>query len=437
MIVLKGGLCIDPQSGMEKVADIAIEDGRITAIEEKIDPSVYVSPDGNGAEVYDCTGLVIGPGLVDAHVHFRDPGYTYKEDIYSGAATAAAGGVTSVILMANTDPVVDNEETLKYVLDKGKETDIHVYSCASITKGLKGQELTDMEYLKRCGAIAFTDDGIPILDEEMARKAMRKAAEIDAVLSFHEEDPAYIENNGINRGEASAYYGVGGSDRLAEISMVDRDIKLALETGAKINIQHISTAQAVELVRKAKKNGHGDHIFAEATPHHMSMTEKDIERYGTCAKMNPPLRTEEDRQAIIEGLADGTIDCIATDHAPHSKEEKDRPIDKAPSGIIGLETSLSVSYNTLIVSNMLSWVQLFCKLSLNPARIYGVDAGILAIYRNADLVIFDPNRILKYNKSRSKSFNTPLKDREITGVVVGTVCDGKFIFNQMAERRFT
>lgn len=435
MILLQGGLCIDPASGLEDIRDILISDEKITAIETHIDPDSIDVPAGEYLDIYDCTGLIVGPGLVDAHVHFRDPGFTHKEDILTGARAAARGGVTSVIMMANTRPPIDSADTLKYVLDKGASTDIHVYSSATITKGLKGEELTDMKSLKEAGAKCFTDDGIPILSADVARQAMEAAHEIDAVLSFHEEDPVYIENNGINRGTASKYFGLGGSDRQAEISMVKRDIDLAMEIGAKINIQHISTAEAVDLVRQAKASGHGDHIFAEATPHHMSMTEDDTISYGNYAKMNPPLRKASDRDAIIQGLVDGTIDCIATDHAPHTDEEKSLPIDKAPSGIIGLETSLSVSYSTLIDCGYLSPLQLFCKLSLNPARIYEIDAGELAIYRTADIVIFDPQRRYFFNKSQSKSFNTPLKNREITGDVAGTICRGRFIYNNMAEKK--
>lgn len=439
MIILKNGLCVDPASGLEDIRDIAIDDeGKICAIEEQIEPKDYADTykDEGGLEVYDCSGLIIGPGLVDPHVHFRDPGFTYKEDIETGAKAAARGGVTSVILMANTDPPVDNPDTLKYVLDKGKTTDIDIYSCATITKGIKGKELTDIRGLKEAGATAFTDDGIPILSEDMALAAMEEAVRNDVILSFHEEDPRYIDTNGINRGAASEYYGVGGSDRQAEISMVKRDVRLAMETGARINIQHISTAEAVSIVRNAKERGHGSHIYAEATPHHMTMTEDDIIRYGTAAKMNPPLRTERDRNAIIQGLVDGTIDCIATDHAPHAEYEKNRPIDKAPSGIIGLETSLAVSYNALIRTKKLSLMQLFCKMSLNPARIYKIDAGELAIYRMAKIVIFDPNKIHSFDRSQSKSFNTPLANSIITGDVAGTIYSGRFIYNNMNERRY-
>ena len=435
MIVLQGGLSVDPASGLEDIRDVVIDGDKIVSVEEPADTDALIAKCGSGAEIYDCTGLIIGPGLVDPHVHFRDPGFTHKEDIETGARAAARGGVTGVILMANTRPPVDNTDTLKYVLSKGQTTDIHIYSAATITKGLKGEELTDMESLSEAGAICFTDDGIPILSEETAKAAMLEASKLDKVLSFHEEDPAFIQNNGINHGKASEYYGIGGSDRQAEIAMVKRDIRLAKETGARINIQHISTAEAVALIRSAKSAGMKDKVYAEATPHHMTMTEEDAITYGNLAKMNPPLRTAADRDAIIQGLVDGTIDCIATDHAPHTNEEKAQSIDKAPSGIIGLETSLSVSYNALYNSHKMSLVQLFCKLSLNPARIYGIDAGELAIYRTADIVIFDPKKRFFFNKSQSKSFNTPLKNREITGDVVGTISSGRFIYNNMAEKR--
>lgn len=429
MIVLKNGLVIDPASELEAVRDIAIDDGRIVEISENIDTSVY-----SDVEEYDCTGLIIGPGLVDAHVHFRDPGFTHKEDIYTGARAAARGGVTSVILMANTKPAVDSVETLEYVINKGKETNINIYSCATITKGLAGKELTDFTTLKRHGAIGFTDDGIPLLEEEIVRKAMKEAVKTASVLSFHEENPEYITNNGINRGVASEYFGIGGSDRQAEIDMVSRDIKLSMETGAKINFQHISTKEAVELIREAKKDPRGANIYAEATPHHIALTEKDTITHGTFAKMNPPLRTEADRDAIICGLVDGTIDFIATDHAPHSDEEKKLAITEAPSGIIGLETSLKVSYNALVRTKRMSLLQLFCKMSYNPAKLYEIDAGEVAIGRQADLVVFDSEKIQKNNKYYSKSSNSPFINDTIQGDVVMTISCGRVIFNEIDKK---
>ena len=427
MIILKGGLVVDPQSGLEDIRDVVIENEKIIRIEKDIDVSEY---DGLNYRLIDCTGKIVGPGLVDVHVHFRDPGFEYKEDIFTGAKAAARGGVTSVILMANTKPTVDNVDTLKYVLDKGSKTDIHVYSCASITKGLKGEEMVDMEELLEAGAAGFTDDGIPILSEDKVRLAMENAFKTGSVLSFHEEDPAYITNNGVNNGIASEYFGIGGSNRKAEITMVERDIKLALETGAKVNFQHISTKEAVELIREAKKDPRGKNIHAEATPHHMMLTEEATIKFGTLAKMNPPLRCEEDRLAIIEGLKDNTIDLIATDHAPHAKEEKDKNITEAPSGIIGLETAFAVAYNTLVRTKMMPILQVFCKFSKNPADLYGIDAGALAIDRTADVVIFDPEMIHLYDKTESKSFNSPLKNERITGDIVMTISSGRIIYEK-------
>lgn len=429
MILLKNGLFVDPGTGTEGIRDVAIDDGVIIKIAESIDSSEYDNP-----MVYDCTNLIIGPGLVDIHVHFRDPGFTHKEDIYTGAKAAIRGGVTSVVLMANTKPVVDNVETLEYVLNKGAETGINVHSCAAVTTALKGEELVDFDTLLKHGAAGFTDDGIPILNENIARAAMVEAAKYDTVLSFHEENPEYIENNGVNKGKASAYFGIGGSDREAEISMVKRDVQLAMETGAKINIQHISTAEAVEIIREAKVKHNAKNIFAEATPHHISLTEDDTITHGTFAKMNPPLRTEADRRAIIDGLCDGTIDFIATDHAPHTNEEKGKHITEAPSGIIGLETSLKVSYNTLVSQEKMSILQLFCKMSYNPAKLYGICAGELAIGRHADIVVFDPNSTAYVNQFVSKSQNSPFENNKITGDVVMTICNGKILYNTLSEQ---
>lgn len=307
MILIHDGYMIDPKSGREGNYDILIDGDKIVKIAEKIEPRGKVTR-------INAEGLLVAPGLVDVHVHFRDPGFTAKEDINTGAAAAAKGGVTTVVLMANTKPAVDSEETLHYILDKGAKTGIHVTTCANVTMGMQGKQLTDMKKLAVAGAVGFTDDGVPLLDAELVRRAMEISAELDMPISFHEEDPKYIENNGVNRGKASEYYGIGGSSREAEIALVERDLKLAEETGACIDIQHISSKEAVELVRQAKKRC--SNIHAEATPHHFTLTEDAVIKYGTLAKMNPPLREEADRQAVIRGLVDGTIDMIATDHAP-------------------------------------------------------------------------------------------------------------------------
>lgn len=433
MIIFKNGTLIEPSTGFLGKMDVAVQGERITKIAENIDVEALKTEMGGTEEtlVYDCSGKYIGPGLVDVHVHFRDPGFTYKEDIESGSVAAAKGGFTSVILMANTKPAVDNEETIQYVLDKGRKTGIHVYTCANVTKGMKGEQLNDFGALLKAGAIGFTDDGVPLLSEELVRAAMKLAVENDTVLSFHEEDPQYIENNGINRGKASEYFGIGGSDRQAEISMVKRDLALAMETGAKVNFQHLSTKEAIDLIREAKKLPEGKNIHAEATPHHIALTEMDVITHGTLGKMNPPLRTEEDRQAILSGLMDGTIDLIATDHAPHAKEEKDKSITEAPSGILGLETSFAIANKELIEGKKMDFLQLFCKMSLNPAELYGINAGKIAENQPADLVIFDPKKEWEIEKFASKSQNSPFKNEKLVGKIELTMCQGKILHDEL------
>ena len=378
-------------------------------------------------EILEAAGLVIAPGLVDVHVHFRDPGLTYKEDILTGAQAAAAGGFTTVVCMANTKPVIDNAETLTYVLDKGNETGIHVLSCACVTKGMQGKELVDMDGLRVAGAAGFTDDGIPILDEEVLKAALSKAEELQVPVSLHEEDPKLIANNGINRGPVSEKLGIGGSPAEAEITMVERDCRLAEETGASVNIQHISTAGAVEAVRASKKRG--SHVTAEAAPHHFTLTDEAVLTYGTLAKMNPPLRTERDRQAVIEGLKDGTIDMIATDHAPHSIDEKSKPLTEAPSGIIGLETSLALGITELVKPGHLTLLELMRKMSQNPAALYHLPCQGITEGAPADLVIFDADEEWKVESFRSKAVNSPFKGWTLTGRVHYTICEGKVVYN--------
>lgn len=426
MLLIKNTFLIDPKTQRQERADILVCDGKIAAIGNAT--AFKEMTDVSQLQIYDGEGLVAAPGLIDVHVHFRDPGFTYKEDILSGSRAAAAGGFTTVVLMANTNPVVDNQETLSYVLEKGKETGIHVKSCCSITKGMRGEELTDMSYLLQQGAAGFTDDGKPLLDEALTYQAMQEAARLGTVLSFHEENPAYIKDNGINAGEASAYYGIGGSSREAEIVMVRRDVRLAAETGAAINIQHISTKEAVMLVREAKKAGHA--IHAEATPHHIALTQEAAIRCGTLAKMNPPLREELDRAAIIEGLKDGTIDLIATDHAPHSREEKEKSITQAPSGIIGLETALPLCITNLVKPRHLTLMQLLEKLTRNPAKLYGLDAGYLAVGGPADIVLFDADAENHIEGFLSKSWNSPFLGKKLTGKVRCTICGGRIVYQK-------
>ncbi|WMC94452.1 dihydroorotase [Kineothrix sp. MB12-C1] len=423
MLLIKNGYVIDPKNGREGKMDVLIEDKKIV----KICPEISLQEAGEGVRIIEAAGKVVAPGLVDVHVHFRDPGFTYKEDISTGAEAAAKGGYTTVVLMANTKPVVDNEETLAYVREKGKETGIHVETCANITMGMKGQVLTDMEGLAANGAVGFTDDGIPLLDEEIVKEAMKRAKRLGKPLSFHEENPAYIKNNGVNAGAAARHYRITGSERMAEIDMVRRDIELAKETGADISIQHISAKEAVELVREAKKTH--SNIFAEATPHHFTLTEEAVIIHGTLAKMNPPLREEEDRLAIIKGLQDGTIDMIATDHAPHSEEEKARSITEAPSGIIGLETALSLGLRELVEKGYLTMMELMDRMAYRPAKLYGLEAGYLEEGGPADVVIFDKEEIWKAETYASKSSNTPFTGEAMPGKVYYTICGGEIVYS--------
>ena len=441
MLYLKNGYMMDPASGAEGYRDILVdtESGKIRRIVPQGTPiegacrnsearsdSCKVSAGETVTEEIDLNGQMVAPGLVDVHVHFRDPGFTYKEDIYTGAAAAAKGGFTSVVLMANTKPAVDNPETLAYVLDKGKETGIHIYTCANVTRGLQGKELTDMESLSNLGAAGFTDDGIPLMDEALLREALQMAVKCGKPVSLHEENPALITNNGVNAGKAAFHFGIGGSPREAEISMVERDLRIAVEEEADLSIQHISTKEAVELVRQAKKKS--SHIYAEATPHHFTLTEEAAIKYGTMAKMNPPLREETDRLAIIEGLRDGTIDMIATDHAPHSAEEKAKPITEAPSGIIGLETALSLGIRELVNKGYLSLMELIGKMSFAPAKLYHLDAGYLAEGGPADLTVLDPEKEWIVENFASKAANSPFIGESMPGVISYTICGGEIVY---------
>ena len=416
MLLIQDGYMIDPKSGKEGNFDILIDGDKIVKIAEKIEPK------GKVTRIH-AEGLLVAPGLVDVHVHFRDPGFTAKEDINTGAAAAAKGGVTTVVLMANTKPTVDSEETLKYILDRGAETGIHVTTCANVTMGMQGKQLTDMKKLAAAGAVGFTDDGVPLLDAELVRHAMEISAELDMPISFHEEDPKYIENNGVNRGKASEYYGIGGSSREAEIALVERDLKLAEETGACIDIQHISSKEAVELVRQAKKRC--SNIHAEATPHHFTLTEDAVIKYGTLAKMNAGRAM---MTAMVGRTPSATSMGIATDHAPHTAEEKAKPITEAPSGITGLETSLALGITELVDAGYLTMKQLLRLMSTNPAAMYHLDAGYLAEGGPADVILVDTAADFVPEQYASKATNTPFTGWKLKGEVKKTICGGKMVY---------
>lgn len=431
-MLIKNGTILSPGTGQQLQSDLRIRNGLIQEI-GALDPL----PE---EQVIDAAGCVVAPGLVDVHVHFRDPGFTYKEDLHTGALAAAAGGFTTVVCMANTKPVVDRPEILRELVARSEAESIRVRFAAAVTRNLKGLELTDFTALAAAGAWGFTDDGIPLMDGKLAAKAMELARELQLPLSFHEEDPAFIEKSGTNR----------TAPAVAEDVLVARDCMLALHTGAAIDIQHISSGNSVALVRTAKALGAS--VYAEATPHHFSLTEEAVAQHGTYAKMNPPLRTEKDRQAIIQGLKDGTIDVIATDHAPHSTEEKHREdFFACPSGIIGLETALALGITNLVRPGHLTLMELLQKMTLNPARLYSINhlgqqdakgapekSGSTAseskdfrFYGSvtpgcaADLVIFNPEETFVAGSYQSKSENTPFTGMELYGKVKYTICRGK------------
>ena len=418
-MLIKNGFLINPATNTKEFSDIRVENGIICEIGQ-------LAANEN-EEILDISGLTIAPGLIDTHIHFRDPGFTYKEDLHTGSLAAAKGGFTSVICMANTKPVVDNVDTLTDILERAKSERIHIYQTTAITKGLQGKEMCDLYALAKAGACGFTDDGIPIMDATLCYNAMKKATELDMPVSLHEEDPAFISENGINRGEASKLLGIGGSPALAEDVMVSRDCMLALHTGAKTVIQHISSGNSVALVRNAKALGAD--IHAEATPHHFTLTEEAVAVHGSLAKMNPPLRTEADRLAIIEGLKDGTIDLIATDHAPHSAEEKAKePMWTAPSGITGLETSLGLGITSLVKPGHLTLMQLLEKMTCNPAKLYKLPGGSIEVNAPADFVIFDPEEEWTVDEFASKSTNSPFKNAKLHGKIYYTICCGDIVY---------
>lgn len=419
-MLIKNGRIIDPAKGLDQTGDLRIKDGKIAGIGS-------FAP-AEGEEVIEARGLVVCPGLVDVHVHFRDPGQTWKEDVTTGAAAAAAGGFTTVVCMANTVPPVDSVEVLTDLIRREKDLPVRVLNTANATMGMKGEALTDMDALKAAGAVGFTDDGKPIRNAKVTLAAMQKCGELGVPLSFHEEDPDLIASPGVNQGSVSKAVGVGGAPASAEYSLAARDCALSLGTNCDIDIQHVSAARTVDVLRAMKKIN--PRIHGEVTPQHFSFTEDLVLERGALARVNPPLRTEEDRQALLQGLKDGTLDLIVTDHAPHAKEEKDKGIAKAPSGMIGLETSLGLGMTNLVHAGVLSLPEMLAKMTINPCRLYHLPYGTLSAGASGDVTIFDPEaEWVVPEHFHSKSSNSPFIGMKLKGKVLWTISRGNVVFH--------
>ncbi len=403
---------VDPVSGKIREGSLCVRDGRFAA-------------DSDGAEI-SCAGLYAAPGLVDMHVHLREPGQTQKEDIASGCAAAAAGGVTSLACMANTVPPTDTPDRVRFILERARGASARVYPIACVTEGMAGKSLTDFASLREAGAIAFSDDGKPVGTAEL----MLRALETGELVIAHSEDASLTDGRAVNAGPVAEKLGVPGRPAVAEEYMIARDAMLALTVGARVHIAHVSTAGSVEMIRRAKAAG--ARISCETAPHYFTFTENDVPRLGTDGKMYPPLRTERDRLAIIEGLRDGTIDAVATDHAPHTAEEKALGLAAAPGGIVGLETSLAASLTAL--GGVLTLPQIFRLLSLNPARLLGIGAGTLEEGAPADFVLFDPEKTFVCDPSafRSKGRSTPFAGMTLRGAVKATYLGGVPVFDVRA-----
>ena len=422
MLLIKNGRLVDPKSDFDGPVDILIEDDKIVEIAESIEKA--------GAEVIDASGYIVAPGLVDIHVHFRQPGQTHKEDIHTGALAAAAGGVTSVVMMANTNPAISTVEVLEEVLASAAKEKINIYTNASVTTNFDGENLTDFKGLLASGAVSFSDDGIPLESSKVLKEAFDLARENNTFIALHEEDPALNGVLGFNENIAQQHYHFCGATGVAEYSMIARDVMIAYDSKAHVHIQHLSKAESVKVVEFAQAIG--ANVTAEVAPQHFSKTEELLLTAGANAKMNPPLRLESDRQAVIEGLKSGVISVIATDHAPHHRDEK--AVDKiweAPSGMTGLETSLSLGLTHLVETGHLSLMDFLAKMTINAASLYSFEAGYVAENGPADLVIFADKEKRRITENfASKASNSPFVGEELIGKVKYTICKGQVVYQE-------
>lgn len=421
-LLIQHGRVVDPVSGTVSIQDLYIENGKVVQLEKDIRQEAD--------QVIDAEGLVVCPGLVDMHVHLRDPGLTYKEDIFTGTAAAAHGGVTSVACMANTDPVVDTPEQIHYIKDKAAQANgVHVYPIAAVSMGMRGEEPSDADALKKAGAIALSDDGCNVDNANLMRDVMIHAKRLELPVLCHCEDTTMVEGRAVNEGSVSRQLWLEGRPAIAEEIMVMRDAMLAEETGAHVHICHVSTAKSVDIIRRMKKRGVA--ITCETCPQYFTLTEDEILTQGSMARVNPPLRTAKDIKGIIAGLKDGTIDAIATDHAPHSAEEKSRPLTRAPSGMVGLETSLAITLTELYHTGKMKLPEIIKRMTYTPASILHLSSkGRLSLGSDADITIFDPEEVWTIDPEQfaSKARNTPFAGREVKGKVKYTIVGGNVIY---------
>lgn len=421
-LLIQGGRVLDPARKIDCQLDLLIEDGRI--VHQGRDLSA------EGARVLDAAGLVVAPGLVDMHVHLREPGFEDKETVISGCAAAAKGGVTTLVAMPNTRPATDCPDIVNLVREKAASTGVNVLPAGAVTVGQRGEQLTDFAALKAAGVPALTDDGVPIQNLALLRRAMQEAKALDLPLLDHCEDRDMVQNYAVNEGAVSQKLGFPGRPAIAEELQIMRDVMLAEETGAHVHICHISTARGVDIVRQVKARG--VQVTCETCPQYFTLTEEEVLRQGTMARVNPPLRTQADVEGIRAGLADGAIDAIVTDHAPHTAEEKSKPLPDAPSGMVGLETSLALALTELYHTGLLPLSRVLALMSASPAALLGLDKGTLAVGRDADLVLFDPDQEWVIDKERfaSKGRNTPFHGRAVRGKVKYTISRGNIIYQE-------
>lgn len=427
-LVVKNGRVIDPASGLDALCNIYVMGGRIASIKKAASDSTELTPGAPGLDIIDATGMAVIPGMIDVHTHLREPGYEYKETIETGSKAAAAGGFTTIMCMPNTNPVNDSASVTRYILKKAEDAPVRVIPVGAISQGLKGERLTEMGDLLEAGCVAVSDDGMPVVKSTLMRRALEYSKIFSMPVISHAEDPELCAGGSMNEGAVSTRLGLKGVPNAAEDVMVARDIKLAGLTGGRLHVAHVSTRGSVELIRIAKKKG--INVTAEATPHHLSLDESAVIGYDTNAKMNPPLRSLDDVAALREALSDGTIDCVATDHAPQSVVEKDVEFDKAANGVIGLETAFSLIYG-LVEGGSFDLVTAIRAMTVNPAKAMGIDAGVLRVGSSADITIIDLNRswTVEPAEFRSKSKNTPFGGMRLKGRVVKTIAGGKVVYD--------